>query len=434
MKTLLLAAGRSKRFSPLTEKSLFPVCGTSLLGLQVQRLHEAGLRDITIVCGSHNRKEIKRLFPECDTIEQKDLELGMQGALLSALPRFKNGPVLIVSGNDVIESSAFAALLEAAKRKETGGAILAQKVKTYFPGGYLTVKAGRITGVIEKPGTGNEPSNLVNIVAHAHNEAADLLAELKSVKSKRDDGYEQALTSLFATKTYRAVPYTDSWQAVKYPWHLLPLLQILLQEITAPRVSKSAEIHPSSVIEGNVIIEDGAKIFQHATVIGPCFIGRDAVIGTGALVRSSSIGEKCVVGFGSEVKGSILQSNVWTHMTYIGDSVIGDNVSFGGGTITGNLRLDEGEILSAADGATIGTGLIKFGTIIGSGCRLGIRVGINPGIKIGGGTFIAGGTYVSEDIPAGSFVIEKEGKLSIRPNKLAVPVVEARAKYVPKHV
>jgi len=430
MQTLLLVAGRSRRFWPLAEKSLVPIAGKTLLAHQIERLRAGGCRDIILVNGKHNLRETRRLFPGIRTIEQKDLEKGMQGALLSALPKIK-GPVMIVGGNDVVEPEAYAALLKAASRKGVDGAILAQKVRRYFPGGYLTVQRGRVTDIVEKPGEGNEPSKLVNIVAHVHNEPASLLAELRRASSHRDDGYERALARVFKEKRYVAVPYTGIWQAVKYPWHLLNLLPLFLNEITAPRIAKSARIHETAVVEGNVVIEEGVRILPHAAVVGPCVIGRDSIVGNGALVRGSSVGERCVVGFGSEVKGSILMDDVWTHMTYIGDSVIGSNVSFGGGCVTGNFRLDEGEIASRVGGESVGTGLAKFGTVIGAHTRLGIQVGTNPGVKIGGGSFVAGGTFVTEDVPEKSFVAVKEGKVVVKKNRTEVLGADARGKYVP---
>lgn len=431
MHTLLLAAGRSRRFWPLDEKSLVPMLGKTLIEHQVKNLREGGCRDITIVAGEHNMKELRKLFPSLSFIRQKDLEKGMLGALESALPKMK-GPVMIVSGNDVIDPSAYQLLRAAASEKGTDGALLARKVTRYFPGGYLETKGKRIVSIIEKPGEGNEPSKLVNIVAHIHNDPSSLLAELRRAESGNDDGYERALASLFPQKKYVAVSYDGPWQAVKYPWHLLPLLEMQLACITERSISPRAFIHPTAAVEGNVIIEEGAKIMQHATVAGPCYIGKGSVIGTGALVRHSSIGERCVVGFGSEVKGSILMRDVWTHMTYVGDSVIAENVSFGGGTVTGNFRLDEEEILSACDGAMVKTGLQKFGTVIGAGSRIGIQVGTNPGVKIGRGSFIGGGTYVTEDMADGSFALMKEGKIHIRPNRALPPSTEKRAHYMPK--
>lgn len=431
MHTLLLAAGRSRRFWPLPEKSLVPLLGKTLLEHQLDRLAAGGLKDVTLVSGNHNLEEIALRFPDLPTIEQEDLEKGMQGALLSALP-LMNGPVCVVSGNDVVEPAAYRALAKAAKQKGIDGAILAQRVTQYFPGGYLTVKGERVTGIVEKPGEWKEPSDLVNIVAHVHNRPDELLRELRRASHAKDDGYERALARLFKARRYVVVPYDGSWQAVKYPWHLLPLLELLLKDIRRPRISKKAAIHRTAVIEGNVVIEDGVRVLPQATIVGPCFIGKNTIVGNGALVRGASIGEHCVIGFASEVKGSVLFPHVWTHMSYIGDSVIGENVSFGGGSITGNFRLDEGEIASLVREDLLPTGLTKFGTVIGAGTRLGIRVGTNPGIKIGGGSFVAGGTMVTGDIPDRSFVAVKDGKLTVRLNRRETPKAAARRKFIPK--
>jgi bifunctional UDP-N-acetylglucosamine pyrophosphorylase/glucosamine-1-phosphate N-acetyltransferase len=430
MQALLLIAGQSKRFWPLTEKSLFPVAGKPLLQHQIERLQKAGIKNITLVGGKHNLETAKKLFPKLPHIEQKDLALGMRGALLDALPKIKNEPVMIVSGNDVIDPIGYKNLLKEAAKKGIDGALLASHVKTYFPGGYLSVKGDRITGIIEKPGAGKEPSDLVNIVAHIHNDPAALLKLLKTATSTLDDGYEVALDKLLQEKTYNAVRYSGLWQAVKFPWHLLTLNELLLQEVKAFK-HKTAKVHKSASIDGNVVLEANVKVLPHATIVGPCVIGEGSVVGTGALVRGSSIGKRCVVGFNTEIKSSVLADDVWTHMTYLGDSVIGNNVSFGGGCITGNYRLDENEVTSMINGTALPTGRAKVGAIIGDNCRLGIHVGINPGVKIGKGSFVAGGTFVSEDLPMGSFARMKEGKLTVGENREKAPGSAEREKYRP---
>jgi len=431
MQALLLIAGQSKRFWPLAEKSLFAVAGKPLLVHQVERLQKAGMKKITLVGGVHNLHAAKTIFPKLPQVEQKDLQLGMRGALLSALPTLtQNEPVLIVSGNDVIDPVGYKNLLKEAAKKGLDGAMLAAEVKSYFPGGYLTVQGSKIVGIVEKPGAGKEPSNLVNIVAHVHKSPAKLLEMLKQTTSGFDDGYERALDQLLQTHTYNVVRYSGLWQAVKYPWHLLALNDVLLGSLKSSR-HKSAKIHKSASIEGSVVIGPNVKILPHATIVGPCVIGEGSVIGTGALVRGSSIGKRCVVGCNTEIKSSVLGDDVWTHMTYVGDSVIGNNVSFGSGCVTGNFRLDEGEVTSKSGEEFLATGRTKFGAIIGKDCRLGIHVGLNPGTKIGEGTFIAGGTFVSEDLPVRSFARMKEGVFTVSENKVKPPQVEEREKYRP---
>lgn len=428
MKTLLLLAGQSKRFWPLSEKPLFPVAGKTLLEHVVDRLTEAGCGDIVFIGGAHNLDEAKQLFPASTMVEQEKLELGMRGALLSALPTVGDEPVLVVSTNDMIDVAGYRDTVAAGEASD-GGAILAKKVSAYFPGGYLSVSDSRVTGIVEKPGEGNEPSDLVTIVCHYHKNPSALLAALQNVDESTDDGYEQALAKLFTDSEYRAVPYDGVWQAVKFPWHLLHLLPLLLQKIEGQTIHPSASIHPSAVIEGAVVIEEGVRILPNACVVGPVTIGKGTIVGNNALIRGSSIGDQCVVGYNTEVKSSILCNHVWTHSTYIGDSVVGENVSFGAGAVTGNLRLDEGEILSAHHDTKLPTGLTKFGTIIGKNCRIGVHTTINPGVKIGQGTFVSGAVFVDTDLPERSFAKMKNGILDVRENMVEVLDAKDREKY-----
>jgi NDP-sugar pyrophosphorylase family protein len=429
IKTLLLLAGQSHRFWPLSEKPLFPIAGKTLLEHIVGRLHEAGCTDILFIGSPHNLDEAKGIFPQGTMVEQEHLEQGMRGALLSALPHTGTESVLVVGANDVIDMEAYQDTIRIGQ--EADGAILAQRVQTYFPGGYLSTEGDRVTGIVEKPGAGNEPSDLVNIVCHFHKNGATLLQELQAIDDTTDDGYgyEKALAALFTKQIYKAVPFEGTWQAVKYPWHLLHLLPILMEQIDGQTIHDSAKIHTTAVIEGPVIIEEGVRILPHACIMGPVFIGKGSIIGNNALVRGSSVGEHCVIGYNTEVKTSILCNHVWTHSTYVGDSVIGENVSFGAGTVTGNLRLDEGEIHSAHKDDKIATGLTKFGTVIGADCRIGIHVGISPGVKIGRGTFINSGTQIETDVPEGSFVKMKDGVMQIRQNSTKSPNAAEREQY-----
>ena len=358
----------------------------------------------------------------------------MQGALLDALPLCGSDPVLIV-GNDIVEPELFSQIRTQLQRGDADGIIAARKVDEYFPGGYLTVNEtsnrdvsttqGHIVNIVEKPGKGNEPSNLVNLVIHAHKNAADLLSVLQHTQSHNDDAYEQALTTLFQQKNYQAFFYNGTWFPLKFPWHLLSVLSHILQQKNL-HLHPSAIIHPTAIIDGNVVLGEDVHIHPYACIRGPCVIGDRSSIGNNALIRATSIGTDCVIGYNSEIKNSVLSDHVWTHSTYIAESIIGRNVSFGAGSVTANLRLDEAEIFSQVKDQHISTGLYKLGTIIGDDVRIGIQVGLQPGIKIGSGTFINSRTLVTKDIPAKSFVQEKGGEISIKENRSSLPQQELR--------
>ena len=193
--------------------------------------------------------------------------------------------------------------------------MLAKKVKSYFPGGYLEVaNKNRITDIIEKPGEGKEPSDMINIVLHIHKNPKKLIETIKKIKTAKDDKYEMAIAKLIKEDTHaEAVPYTGLWQALKYPWHILELQKYFLSTIRKSKISKTAKISKSAQIKGSVIIEDNVKIFDHATVVGPIYIGKNSIIANNSLVRESMIGDSCVIGFNSEVARSNLADHVWLH-------------------------------------------------------------------------------------------------------------------------
>jgi bifunctional UDP-N-acetylglucosamine pyrophosphorylase/glucosamine-1-phosphate N-acetyltransferase len=157
-----------------------------------------------------------------------------------------------------------------------------------------------------------------------------------------------------------------------------------------------------------------------AIVKGPCYLGRGTIVAMNALVRDANVGESCVIGFSTEVARSYLGSNVWTHSNYIGDSVIGNDVSFGAGAVVGNLRLDEGIISVAVDGAggdgKVSTGTNKWGIVTGDHIRVGVNTSFMPGVRVGGESFIGAGIVVGKDVPKKSFVTG-DWKLKVDENK-----------------
>lgn len=421
MQALLLAAGRSRRFWPLPDKNFLRFGEQTLIEQQIENLKKSGVKKFIIVGGRHNLKQLKKLFPRHQVLEQKRLGAGMAGAVLTA-KQYLTEPTLIVSTNDIFEASAIKKVLNV---KNCAGTILARQVTDYFPGGYLKIKNGRILDIIEKPKPGKEPSSLVNLVCHFFRDPSKFVRMLQKVSQKNDDGYERALAKLFQTEKFVAVKYTGAWQAVKYPWHMLGATQQFLGNLKRIQISKKSRIAKTAVITGPVLIEDGVKIFDFAVITGPAWIGRNSIVGTHSLVRESIIGANSVVGSGSEVARSHLGEHVWLHRNYVGDSVLADNVSLGADAVTANLRLDEGEVKPIVQGKKLKTGTSKFGCAVGSGCRIGVSTNIMPGILIGGNTLIGSGLTISKNIPDSSFVTGKM-KLKVGKNK---KVVASRNKF-----
>lgn len=178
--------------------------------------------------------------------------------------------------------------------------------------------------------------------------------------------------------------------------------------------SERGDVEDGASVQGEVIIEPGARVEAGARIIGPVLICSGAVISGGALVRDHSVvGPGCQIGFGAEITRSLLAGGCFVkHPAFIGDSVIGRGVNVGSFCSTTGLRCDRGPVVEPAvdeitvtlDGKRIGTGQTKLGAIIGDGVALPAGTVLSPGTLIGPGSVIYPRDHIGGVLPAGSRV------------------------------
>ncbi len=169
---------------------------------------------------------------------------------------------------------------------------------------------------------------------------------------------------------------------------------------------RNGEISAGAVIGERVYLADGVKVEPGAVVEGPAWIGENCTIRSGAYLRGNVIaGAGCVLGHSSEFKNCLLFDACQVpHFNYVGDSILGYRAHLGAGVILSNVRLDKSEIV-VRDGATrVGSGLKKFGAVIGDGVEIGCNSVINPGSLIGRGSVLYPGTHWSGVLAAGQTV------------------------------
>jgi len=420
MKVLFLCGGIGKRMFPITEdKFLLKFLGRTLLEHQIETAKVAGLTEFVIVANPRSIKEVEKIVSAVPDIKvelaiQKE-PLGIADALRSA-SHLLGGETIIVNSNDVFEGSAYMQLIQARNTGSAASYLLGYEVQDYFPGGYLVLgEDSQLKDIIEKPERGKEPSNLVNILVHLHTDVKLLLKHAESVHTSRDDVYECALNAMIADKyTIKVVPYRGFWAPIKYPWHVFPVVRQFLDQ-SQGYISPSARISEKAVIEGKVIIDENARVFENAVIRGPVYVGPGSVIGNSSLIRDySHIGANCVVGYSTEIKGSYIGDGCWFHMSYAGDSIIGEGCSFGAGTILANFRFDEGTIPVRIDGEPIDSGLGKFGAIIGNNSRTGVNVSVMPGVKIGPNSIVGPHVCLTGDLGPGKMALPERGYKTIR--------------------
>lgn len=205
------------------------------------------------------------------------------------------------------------------------------------------------------------------------------------------------------------------FERLTYPWDLLRNLQELLNtEVTEVSVSKDASVAETAVLKGPYHIGDGAQIDEFCKVKGPIYIADGAKVGTGSLVRNSSIGKDSEVGFNCEVAKSFLTGkDVVPHLDLMLDSVLGEDIWMGGYVGTVNVLFNFRMVRCLVDGQLVDSGLDHLGAIMGHSTRVGAASMTLTGRYLPPGTVTAVGSIFSE---SGDLV-----RSSRKPQPLAKP-------------
>lgn len=173
-------------------------------------------------------------------------------------------------------------------------------------------------------------------------------------------------------------------------------------ENTAKNIKKSlilGKVEKNVVVDGILVLGKNSLIKAGTRIEGTVFIGENCTIGPNAYLRSNVfIQDNCHIA-NSEIKNSIIlsKSNI-PHFSYVGDSIIGENVNFGAGTKIANLRFDNGNVNVELNGKKVDSGRRKLGCLIGHNSKLGINCSINCGIIVGNSCFIYPSRVVGKNL------------------------------------
>ncbi len=177
------------------------------------------------------------------------------------------------------------------------------------------------------------------------------------------------------------------------PWQRLDAAAAELRQL---RPSVQGMVHPLATVEGVLELGEGSVIKAGCVIEGHVRIGQRCTIGPNAYLRGeTSIGDDCLIGNAVEVKSSLIGNRVAVaHLSYIGDSVLGNDINVGGGCIFSNFRHDAGEIRMPWGGGLQPTGRNKLGAAVGDGSRIGCKCVILPGRVIPAGSWTEPGSTI----------------------------------------
>ena len=156
-------------------------------------------------------------------------------------------------------------------------------------------------------------------------------------------------------------------------------------------IAADVVLQPHIVFGPGVTIERGATIHAFSHLEG-AHVGEGASVGPFARLRpGTSLGLRAKIGNFVEVKATSVGANAKiSHLSYVGDSEIGDEANLGAGTITCNYD-----------------GFVKARTVVGAGAFIGSNSALVAPVTIGAGAYVGSGSVIVEDVPGDALAIAR---------------------------
>ncbi len=424
---IILAAGEGTRMRSATAKVLHPVGGRPLVHFPVRLALDLGADPAVVVVGVARETveaNVRAAFPEESgrlRFAHQRVQAGTADAVATGLPHLDTGTesVVILYG-DVpnLRPDTLARLLEA--RAERGAALALVGFVPDDPAAYgrvLRDEVGDPVRIVEHRDCTPDERAVQECNAGIYAVGRALLEEaLADVGQDNVQGelYLTDLVELAAARGAGVVGITADPEEVAGVNDRLDLAEAnrvhrqrrnrelmeagvtMLDPATTwvddtARVEPDVVLHPGVVLRGDCTVERDAEVFAYSVLedaqVGPgCKVGPFARLRPGTvLMAGAKVGnfvetKKTVVGVGSKA----------SHLTYLGDTTVGDRVNVGAGTITCNYD-----------------GVAKHPTVIGDGAFIGSDVQLVAPVAVGEGAYVGAGTTVTRDVPPGALALSR---------------------------
>jgi bifunctional UDP-N-acetylglucosamine pyrophosphorylase/glucosamine-1-phosphate N-acetyltransferase len=415
MKAVVLAAGEGSRMWPLAvnkPKHLLPVGDKPLISHILKAIKENLIEEVFVVVGF--RGDLMRsalgngsqFGLHIEYLDQPDWT-GTASALEIAFDAVGHEPFLAVYGDLWITPSAIQRVIE--KSRDCPRVMGVAHVTNPSEYGSVELDADRLVRIVEKPRTKAKPEGWVNTGIYVLDSEVFRAIKKTSVSKRAEFELTTSLQHVLddGNEIKGAIIGSGDWMDVGRPWDLLEANERALANLSN-RVKGSVE--HEAVLKGSVWLEENSVVRSGCYIEGPVYIGRDSRVGPNARIRPHTcIQDRVVVGASCEIKNSIVMNGTRIpHLSYLGDSIIGENCNLGAGTITANIRFDEETLRMRVKGRLQDTGRNKIGAILGDEVQTGINVSILPGVRVGSGSWIGPGAIISEDVPSGQLLVAKQ--------------------------
>ncbi|MEA2025018.1 MAG: bifunctional UDP-N-acetylglucosamine diphosphorylase/glucosamine-1-phosphate N-acetyltransferase GlmU [Actinomycetota bacterium] len=438
---IVLAAGKGTRMKSELPKVLHRAAGRSLLGWVLAAVDPLEADEIVAVIG-HGADAVVEALPSGVASVVQEPQLGTGDAVRVGLSGCGDtvDTVLVVPGDmPLLEAGTLATVVETHRDQHAAATVLAVEMDDPTGYGRIERRGDQVIGIVEDRDADDRQRRINEVNTSVYAFDAELLADALGRLGRDNSQGEYYLTDVIGilnTDGHRVVGVvTDVVEGTGVNSHaqLAGVGEALRRRINDRLMAEGvAMLDPSRVyIDAEVAVDPGAVIYPDVYLEGDTTVGAGAVVGPsvhagntsiapGATVRFSVldgavIGPEATVGPFSylrpgtdlkegakagafvEIKNSQVgvRSKV-PHLSYIGDTTIGEASNIGAATVTVNYD-----------------GFEKHRTTIGDRVRIGSDTMLVAPVTIGDDAYTGAGSVITHDVTPGALAIERSHQKEI---------------------
>ena len=428
---LILAAGAGTRMKSSKPKVTHQIFGKPLVRWVVDAAHAAGIDSVVGVVG-HGRELVEPLLQDATCVVQEQ-QLGTAHAVLAAKDALagRSGSLVVLTGDSpLVRPETIKDLVRT--REEAQAAVVVLTMEAEDPTGYGRIirdASGDVQGIVEQKDCTPEQAAVTECNSGFYCFDIDILfAALEEVSTDNAQG-EYYLTDVLGIarsqgKRVLGLKAADATEClgVNSRRQLAEATKVLQRRINGMHMDNGVTImDPDATYIGpDVTIEPDVELLPMTFLMGTTHVSTGSVIGPNSRLTDTTVGPNCTVeetvaietvldaevtcgpraylrpgahmcegskaGTHVEIKKSTIgKGSKVPHLSYIGDTTMGEGVNIGAGSITCNYD-----------------GKKKWPTTIGDNCFVGSDVMMVAPVKLGENSLIGAGSVITKDVSAGA--------------------------------
>jgi bifunctional UDP-N-acetylglucosamine pyrophosphorylase/glucosamine-1-phosphate N-acetyltransferase len=432
---VVLAAGKGTRMKSSLPKVLHPIGGKPMVQHIIDTVKKLGATNIHLVYG-HGREQLQNKLSHNDLSWcLQEQQLGTGHAVQQAIPHIHDDEdVLILVGDaPLIKESTLKQLI--AVKKQADLALLTVELKDPTGMGRIVRQGEQVTAIVEHKDAsvsqrqiketntgmmimgGKDLKRWLSALNNNNAQGEFYLTDVIEMAAKEGKSIHASQPSCAIevegiNNRVQLASIERAFQAEKA--EALMLQGVSLLDPSRFDLRGEIEVGQDITIDVNVIVEGKVKIGSNVSIganciLIDCIIEDNAIIHANSILEQAIVGQHCSVGPYARLRpGTVLkeQSRVGNfvemkktilgkgskanHLTYLGDTVVGEGANIGAGTITCNYD-----------------GVNKFKTIIGDGAFIGSNSALVAPASIGKNATVGAGSIITKEVADNELAIAR---------------------------